>query len=110
MNLGPPLSASPPNLRAGGSSPPHHDLAAPARISLRHSCPIPQVRGKLSRGQTLGKISREIAVHEAVQGTPGAVRLLGVFEDAQNVHMVQERCHGGDLRRLVEVGHQQKKC
>lgn len=63
---------------------------------------MPKQRGKLSRERTLEKLLLEVESLRTLQSSPSAVRLLGVFEDAEEVQMVTELCAGGDLEQLSE--------
>ncbi|KIZ00722.1 Calcium-dependent protein kinase 2 [Monoraphidium neglectum] len=63
---------------------------------------MPKQRGKLTRERTLEKLLLEVESLRTLQSTPNAVRLLGVFEDEEEVQMVTELCAGGDLEQLSE--------
>eukprot|EP00899_Mesostigma_viride_P008122 jgi/Mesvir1/17310/Mv07707-RA.1 len=69
-------------------------------------------KGKYSGDDSL--IRNEIAVMvrilEKVSSHPNVIRLLDVFDDAQDVHLVMELCTGGELfDRIVERGHYSEK-
>jgi calcium-dependent protein kinase len=63
---------------------------------------MPKVRGKLTRQRTCEKLLKEASILAALQDCPGAVRLLGCYEAADEVMVVTELCSGGDLQRLSD--------
>jgi len=63
---------------------------------------MPKVRGKLTRQRTCEKLLKEASILAALQDCPGAVRLLGCYEQGDEVMVVTELCSGGDLQRLSD--------
>jgi hypothetical protein len=47
------------------------------------------------------RIEAEIMLH--LRGHPNVVEFFGLFEDEDNIHIVEEMCKGGDLYTCVEV-------
>jgi serine/threonine protein kinase len=64
---------------------------------------MPKERGKLSRERTLQKLVTEVAILSALQECPTVAKLVGYFEEEEQVHVVTEFCSGGDLQKVYEV-------
>ncbi|KAI8463640.1 MAG: kinase-like domain-containing protein [Monoraphidium minutum] len=75
------------------------DIATGEQVAIKV---MPKQRGKLTRERTLEKLLLEVESLQQLQDSPRAVRLLGVFEDDEEVQMVTELCSGGDLEQLSE--------
>lgn len=63
---------------------------------------MPKQRGKITRERTCQKLMTEVAILNSLQECPNVVRLLGYFEEDEQVLVVTEYCSGGDLQRIYE--------
>lgn len=52
----------------------------------------------------------QVDLWERVQGSDHVVRLLGCYEDADRVFLVQELCTGGDLLSVTKAGALSEQC
>lgn len=66
-------------------------------IGIRYACKVmPKERNKRSR------VSREIAVMEAMNYSPKIVSLVDAFEDNEDFYIVQEWCRGGSVSQYIQ--------
>ncbi|KAK3239829.1 Calcium-dependent protein kinase 15 [Cymbomonas tetramitiformis] len=64
----------------------------------------------MRQNMSLDDLRREISILYHLQGHPNVVQLHGTYEDKHNVHLVMEKCEGGELfDHIVEAGRYTEK-
>jgi calcium-dependent protein kinase len=65
---------------------------------------------KLINKDDIEDVKREVQIMYHLAGHPNVVKLIGVYEDRQHIHLVMELCSGGELfDRIIQRGHYTEK-
>ncbi|KAG2500351.1 hypothetical protein HYH03_001925 [Edaphochlamys debaryana] len=72
---------------------------------------LPKKRNELTREESLANIKREVALWGNISSTSRYVaQLIGLYEDAGSVYLVQQLCTGGDLASAIKDGPLPESC
>jgi calcium-dependent protein kinase len=66
---------------------------------------LPDASSEKKREGHIASIKREVEVLRRLEGSLNIIRLVDVFEDDENVYIVQELCRGGELYDRIGERH-----